>query len=32
VYQRHLYEAEMREAANTYEAWFDGTILGNLNP
>lgn len=22
VYNRHRYEAEMREAVNTYEAWF----------
>ena len=31
VYNRHRYEAEMREAVITYEAWFNRTIIGNLN-
>jgi integrase len=31
VYQRHRYEAEMREAANSYEAWFTKNIIGGTN-
>jgi integrase len=27
VYQRHAYEGEMREAVETFEVWFQRTIL-----
>jgi integrase len=29
VYQRHAYEAEMRDAVEIYDAWFQHTIIGH---